>query len=146
MGQLVEFKARRGMSASKSYRDYQWLPFIQEVNGSGHYCEGAAAFNWRERLERDNMGNSKLSCEQSENRIIELLDGELDQVTGMRVVKHVSECPECQRIMEEHQHLKEISSSLNSGFNKESNSGEVKKRLRSRLVNELGLSSSFLVD
>lgn len=134
MAQVIQFSSRRPLSASKGYSQMRGVPFLHVGNLAK--CEEILD------SEEENVLTqiSKRECGEPEEQLQELLDGELDQVSRIRTEKHISQCSSCAQKLEEYKLLKEHCASLSS---KDLLSQEIKSRLRSRLIRELGLSSEI---
>lgn len=148
MGQLVEFKARRGVAASKTYSKWQGLPFnMQEGNAVMNCIEPEAIMVMEEWNGKGVMQNLDSCREQSEEQLIEYLDGELDQVSILRLSRHIGECSACKKIIEEHKLLRGVAADMSNQeiFSKDLSIG-ISARLRSRLAKELDMPSLLSSD
>jgi hypothetical protein len=131
MAQVIDLSSRRTLFASKAYSETRGEPFVHVGNLIMHEVRGM-----EEHAETVKSRNNIIDCDQSEELLMEFLDGDLDQVSQSRVEKHLSVCATCQEKLEEFKSLKIESRKISS---EKFLSQEIKTRLRKRLSEELGL-------
>lgn len=131
MAQVIDLSSRRALFASKAYSETRGEPFVHVGNLIMHEVRCL-----EENAETVKSKNNIADCDQSEELLLEFLDGDLDQVSQSRIEKHLSLCSSCVEKLEEFRILK-VESRKISG--ETFLSQDIRTRLRKRLREELGV-------
>lgn len=84
----------------------------------------------------DLEAKEQYTCGVSEDLLQDYVDSELDELTALRVDRHLVVCKRCELICRELTDLKKLASSLNQTMNIEEN---IHARLRTKLIEELNI-------